>query len=438
MKISIFGLGYVGAVSSACFGQLGHQVIGVDSDRAKVDLINQGKSPIIERNLDSIIFEQHRLGRIAATDKATDAVKATELSLICVGTPSTANGHLDLSSIYKVAEEIGAGIGGKPGFHTVAIRSTVLPGTNDQVAELITGTSGKVNGKDFSIVSNPEFLREGSAVKDFYSAPFTLIGARYNDRGEEVVKRAYEGIQSPVKVVDIKVAETIKYVNNAFHALKITFANEIGNICKSMGIDSHALMEIFCLDHKLNLSPYYLKPGFAYGGSCLPKDLKGLVTMAHDAYLDCPVIRAIEGSNESQKRLVLDKIVSFGKRKIGFLGLTFKAETDDLRNSPIVDVIEHLIGKGFEVAIFDQNVHLSKLIGANKKFILERIPLISQFIKEDMEELVKNSEVIVVVNNEPDFSALLSRVPPDKFIYDLVNVDYEGRVNSTNYEGISW
>lgn len=438
MRISIFGLGYVGAVSSACFAQLGHQVIGVDLEKAKVDFINQGKSPVIEKDLGTIILEQHHLGRIAATDKATDAVKNTDISLICVGTPSTANGHLDLRAIHRVAGEIGQGIKEKQGFHTVAIRSTVLPGTNDEVAELIAEASSKVNGKDFSVVSNPEFLREGSAVNDFFSAPFTLIGVRPKDKGEEVIRRAYERLKSPVISTEIKVAESIKYVNNAFHALKITFANEIGNICKRMGIDSHKLMEIFCIDNKLNLSPYYLKPGFAYGGSCLPKDLKGLMTMAHDAYLDCPVIRAIEGSNESQKKLVLDKIISFGKRKIGFLGLSFKAETDDLRNSPIVDVIEHLIGKGFEVSIYDQNVHLSRLIGANKQFILEKIPLISQFVTEDSEKMVDNSEVIVVVNKEPEFAEILGRVPPEKFIYDLVNIDFEGKANFNNYEGISW
>jgi GDP-mannose 6-dehydrogenase len=438
LKISVFGLGYVGAVCTACLAQLGHRVIGVDTDRKKVGFIKCGKSPVIEASLEDIISEQCCLGNIKATNEAKHAVSDSEVSLICVGTPSTENGHLNLEAIWAVAWEIGRAIREKKEFHVVAIRSTVSPGTNDKVVDIIEEASGKKHGERFSVVSNPEFLREGSAIKDFYSAPFTLVGTRPNDRGGNILAEVYKGVNAPIIFTDVKVAELIKYVNNSFHALKITFANEIGNICKRIGIDSRKVMNIFCMDHKLNLSSYYLKPGFAYGGSCLPKDLRGLTTIAHDLYSDCPVLNAIEKSNETQKRLVLQKIISYEKRRIGFLGLSFKAGTDDLRNSPIIDIIEQLLGKGFEVKIYDKKVHLSKLIGANKQYILQKIPLISKYIEKNAEKIIRHSELIVIVNNDPDFSEILHRIPSDTLIYDLVNIDRKEGDELHNYEGISW
>jgi len=437
MKISIFGLGYVGCVSLGCLAQNGHETIGIDVNDTKVMLINEGKSPIVEKEIDAILFEQHKLGRISATRDGIAAVQNTEMSFICVGTPPTTNGHLDHTAIYKVSQEIAEGIHKKEGFHVVVIRSTVLPGTNRKVREIIGEKSGKNVDGEFAVVSNPEFLREGTAVRDFYNPPFTLIGSN-NDNAIARMKAIYETINSPLVVVDVKIAEMIKYVNNAFHALKVTFANEIGNVCKAMQIDSHELMEIFCMDKKLNLSPSYLKPGFSYGGSCLPKDLRAFRTIAHDNYISSPLLETIERSNEYQKELVLRQIMGFEKQNIGFLGLSFKAGTDDLRESPVVDVIERLLGKGYSVAIYDKNVSFSKLIGKNRDYIVSKIPFISKFIVDDPEEIIKASEVIVVVNEEPEFPKILEKLCDDKIIYDLVNIRFASREERKNYRGIAW
>ncbi len=437
MNISIFGLGYVGCVSLGCLAKNGHNGIGVDLSPVKVDFINRGKPTIFENEIDEIISEQHNQGKISATNDGVQAVRNTDVSFICVGTPSTPNGHLDLTAIYNVAGEIGRGIKEKDNFHVVAIRSTVLPGTNMEVTKIIEDVSGKKSNKDFAVVSNPEFLREGSAVKDYYQPSFTLIGTS-NDMAMERMKAVYEGIDAPIISTGIKIAEMIKYVNNGFHALKITFANEIGNICKKMGIDSHELMEIFCMDKKLNISPYYLKPGFAYGGSCLPKDLRALKTTAHDLYLECPVIENIDKSNEMHRKIVYNQILDFGKERLGFLGLSFKSGTDDLRNSPIIDIIEQLLGKGFDIKIYDRNVQLSHLVGANREYILAKIPLISKFFVNDSSELIENSEVIIVVNREEEFQDVLSQMSTDKIIYDLVNIDFKEKTTMKNYFGIAW
>ena len=437
MKISIFGLGYVGCVGVACLADNGHNITGVDVNQTKVDFINDGKSPIIEAGLDEIIRRHRELKTIRATGDGVEAVIETEVSFICAGTPPTQNGHLDLSVILKVAEEIGKGMRLKNTFHVVVIRSTVLPGTNEKISEIIRVTSGKMPGRDYAVVSNPEFLREGSAVWDYKNPPFTLVGSS-NSAAIEILRDIYAKIDAPFVVTDVKVAEIIKYVNNAFHALKVTFGNEIGNICKRIGIDSHKVMDIFCMDRKLNLSPYYLKPGFAYGGSCLPKDLKALSTIAHDAYLKCPVLESIEISNELQKDQVLKQIIAFGKQKIGLLGLSFKAGTDDLRSSPIVDIVEKLLGKGFEIRIYDRNVRLSQLVGGNKEFIFERIPFISRFITEDWIQVVEQSEVIVVVNKESEFRGVLEGLSAGQIVYDLVNIDFQGRSSMRTYAGVAW
>lgn len=418
-----------------CLAKNGHTVVGVDVSRAKIETIQSGKSPIVEAEIDEIISDQHRKGLISATDNGIEAVTTTDVSFICVGTPSTPNGHLDLDTVFRVAGEIGKGIERKNGFHVVVIRSTVLPGTNEKVTAILEERSGKKHDVDFAVVSNPEFLREGTAVKDYYEPSFTLVGSS-SARATDIMKEVYKEIHAPFITAEIRVAEMMKYVNNAFHALKITFANEIGNVCKKLDIDSHRLMEIFCLDRKLNLSPYYLKPGFAYGGSCLPKDLKALKTVARDLYIDCPVLENIERSNEIQKKMVLDRILAFDRRHVGFLGLSFKAGTDDLRNSPIVDIIEQLIGKGFKVRIFDRNVRLSQLIGANREYILQKIPYISQFITDDPAEIINHSDIIVVVNKEKEFKDILEKIDGGKQVFDLVNLDYERNVDT--YHGISW
>ena len=460
MNISIFGLGYVGCVGAACLAKLGHSVIGVDVNENKVKLINQGKPTIIEAGIAELCAEAHAAGRMRATMDVREAVRETDVSFIVVGTPSSKEGHLNLGYIYNVAQQIGVALRDKPSEvrgerlevrgksledaalqvrgglrHIVAIRSTVLPGTNEKVGEIIAEASGLVRGRDFTVVSNPEFLREGTSVEDYFNPPLTLVGTDMPE-AEAVFREIYRGIDAEFICTDIRVAEMMKYVNNTYHALKIVFGNEVGNICKELNIDSHKVMEIFCKDKQLNISPYYFKPGFAYGGSCLPKDMKALKTLAHDHYVEVPVIEAIGESNELQKRRAVQLIMAQGKRKVGILGLSFKAGTDDLRCSPIVDVVESLLGKGFEIRIYDKNVKVSELTGTNKDFIMAKIPHLQHFVSDDVDVVCRESDVLVVTNREKEFAELLARYP-GKVVVDLVrqwkDVDYAGR-----YEGLSW
>lgn len=452
MKISIFGLGYVGCVGAACLAKLGHTVIGVDVNENKVRLINEGKPTIIEEGIAELCAEAHEKGLMSATTDVHAAVHATDVSFIVVGTPSSKEGHLNLNYIYKVAEQIGVALKDKESRvksqerakseelreglrHIVAIRSTVLPGTNEKVGEIIAKASGLKRGKDFTIVSNPEFLREGTSVKDYFNPPLTLVGTDMPE-AESVFREIYKGIDAEFICTDIRVAEMMKYVNNTYHALKIVFGNEVGNICKELNIDSHKVMEIFCKDKQLNISPYYFKPGFAYGGSCLPKDMKALKTLAHDHYVDVPVIEAIGESNEIQKQRAVQLIMAQGKRKVGILGLSFKAGTDDLRCSPIVDVVESLLGKGFEIRIYDKNVKVSELTGTNKDFIMAKIPHLQHFVTDNLEEVCHESDVLVVTNKEKEFASVME-LYPNKIIVDLVRqwkeINYAG-----HYEGLSW
>lgn len=435
MNISIFGLGYVGCVGAACLAKLGHTVVGVDVNENKVRLMNEGKPTIIEEGIAELCQEAHNKGLMSATTVAAEAVAKTDISFIVVGTPSSKEGHLNLNYIYTVAGRIGRALREKNTFHIVAIRSTVLPGTNQKVGEILEQESGKVRGKDFTVVSNPEFLREGTSVHDYFNPPLTLIGTD-SEEAERVFREMYKDIHGEFVCTDIKVAEMMKYVNNTYHALKIVFGNEVGRICKGLDIDSHKVMEIFCKDKQLNISPYYFKPGFAYGGSCLPKDMKALKTLAHDLYVDVPVIEGIFQSNENQKRAAVEAIVAKGKRKVGVLGLSFKAGTDDLRCSPIVDVVEQLLGKGFEMRIYDRNVKISELTGTNLDFIMAKIPHLQHFVTDDLDAVCRESDVLVVTNKEKEFADVL-KLYPGKIIIDLVRqwkeVDYDGV-----YDGIAW
>lgn len=440
MNISIFGLGYVGCVGAACLAKLGHKVIGVDVNENKVRLINEGKPTIIEDGIAELCTEAHAKGLMSATMDVREAVHGTDVSFIVVGTPSSKEGHLNLNYIYKVAEQIGEALGDKTANkdglrHIIAIRSTVLPGTNEKVGRIIEEISGLKRGKDFTIVSNPEFLREGTSVKDYFNPPLTLVGTDMPE-AEAVFREIYKDIDAEFICTDIRVAEMMKYVNNTYHALKIVFGNEVGNICKELNIDSHKVMEIFCKDKQLNISPYYFRPGFAYGGSCLPKDMKALKTLAHDHYVEVPVIEAIGESNELQKRRAVQLIMAQGKRKVGILGLSFKAGTDDLRCSPIVDVVESLLGKGFEIRIYDKNVKVSELTGTNKDFIMAKIPHLQHFVTDNLDAVCCQSDVLVVTNKEKEFAELLAKYP-NKIVVDLVrqwkDVDYAG-----HYEGLSW
>ena len=435
MNISIFGLGYVGCVGSVCFVELGHDVTGVDVSQTKVDLINAGRPTIIERDIEELTRKAHASGRLRATTDAREAVLATAISFIAVGTPSSDKGHLNLDYIYEVAAQIGRALRHKDTFHVIAIRSTVMPGTNQKVGEIIERESGKTVGEDFAVVSNPEFLREGTSVHDFMNPPLTLVGAD-NERAAALMRELYKDLPAEFILTDIRVAEIMKYVNNTFHALKIVFGNEVGAICKELGIDSHKVMDIFCRDRQLNISPYYFKPGFAYGGSCLPKDTRALRSLAADLYVDVPVISHIEASNERHKRRALDLIVEQGKRNVGILGLSFKAGTDDLRCSPIVEVVEALLGKGFAISIYDKNVEVSRLTGTNREFIMSKIPHLQHFVTDDLDKVMEASDVIVVTNREAEFADLPARYPGKIFV-DLVRawneLDYDG-----HYEGLAW
>lgn len=435
MRISIFGMGYVGCVGAACCAKLGHHVVGVDVSAHKVELINSGRPTIIEKDIEELVKAAHDEEKLEATTDVAYAVQNSEISFIAVGTPSSKEGHLNLDYIYKVAAQIGEALKDKAEFHIVAVRSTVLPGTNERIGRILEETSGKKRDEAFTVVSNPEFLREGTAVHDYLNPPLTLVGAD-NEAAMEKMRQLYKDLPGEFIATDIRVAEMMKYVNNTYHALKIVFGNEVGNICKALDIDSHKVMEIFCKDKQLNISPYYFKPGFAYGGSCLPKDSKALRTLARDYYVDVPVINSIEESNEIQKKNAVSLIMDKGKRKVGILGLSFKAGTDDLRCSPIVDVVEVLLGKGFELRIYDKNVKLSEITGTNKDFIMAKIPHLQHFVYDDLDKVVRESDVLVITNKEAEFDSLLQKYP-GKIIVDLVRawkeVDYAG-----NYEGISW
>ena len=436
MNISIFGLGYVGCVSLGCLAKNGHKVIGVDVSETKVTQINSGLATIIEKDIDVIIKEEHLKGNISATTDFIEAILQTEVSIVAVGTPSSAKGHLNLDYIFKVAEHLGEALQKKEKFHVVAIRSTVFPGTIDKFAKIIEEISGKKSNKDFAVVSNPEFLREGTAVHDYYNPPLTLIGSADKNATDKIAS-LYNHLPAEVVVATIEVAEIMKYVNNTYHALKIAFANEVGNICSAMKIDSHKVMEIFCMDKQLNISPYYFKPGFAYGGSCLPKDLKGLQTLAHDLYIKAPVIESIDKTNDLQISRALEIIQNIGKKKVAFLGLSFKAGTDDLRNSPAVTIVETLLGKGYEVQIYDKNVHLSNLTGTNKDYIDFHIPHLSKLMVNDINHLVDNAEVIVVNNNENEYVETLLNTNSIAVVVDMVRLPYLIRERK-NYYGINW
>jgi len=436
MKISIHGLGYVGCVGVGCLSELGHEVIGVDIDPVKVGLVNSGKATIVEQSIDDLIKKNYDEGLIKATANSSEAVLNSDVGIICVGTPNDPNGHLDMSHIYTVAKEIGKAIAQRKNFYTLAIRSTVMPGTNKKIAEIIAGESGKKNGTDFAVVSNPEFLREGSAVNDFFNPPYTVLASK-SSRGIDVMREVYGKIKAEVIVTDIGSAELIKFVNNSYHGLKVTFANEIGRICKALGVDSEVLMDLFVRDKILNISPYYFKPGFAYGGSCLPKDLKALNSIGHDKYLKLPVLSAIDASNQIHIEYALDAIIKKNKRKIGFYGISFKAGTDDLRFSPALELVERLLGKGYEVKIYDRNVHLYRLMGKNKDFIYNKLPHINEILYDELEPFLESAELIVVVNNGDNLGEVLRRTFNKIEIIDFIRVKDE-ILTSGRYEGICW
>jgi GDP-mannose 6-dehydrogenase len=437
LRISIFGLGYVGTVSAACLASEGHSVVGVDSVTAKAELMNRGLSPIIEADVSELIAQAQAEGRLRATSDPRDAIRNTDLSFVCVGTPSQPNGNLDLRYIRRICADIGQALHDKNERHTVIIRSTILPGTmRNVVIPTLEESSGKKAGRDFGVSNNPEFMREGTAVKDYRFPPKIVIGELDKQSGDLLAK-LYSHLDAPLIRTDIETAEMVKYVDNCWHALKIGFANEIGNLARCLNIDSHPLMDIFTQDRKLNISPAYLKPGFAFGGSCLPKDLRALSYKAKSLDLEMPILGSILRSNEQQIQQGLKLITDLDMKRIGVLGFSFKAGTDDLRESPMIEVIERLLGKGYDLRIYDRNVNMASLVGANRDFILNHIPHISKLMVKDPESILEHAEVIVIGNNDPQFAEIAQRLKPEQHVVDFVRIGAM-KAGAHGYHGIAW
>jgi GDP-mannose 6-dehydrogenase len=437
MRVSVLGLGYVGAVSAGCLAEEGHVVIGVDPEVRKVELINAGKTPIIEKDIGQMIERQVAARRLSATTDVAAAVLQTDLLLICVGTPSRGNGDIDLKYVERVCEEVGGALRNHPGAPVVVVRSTMLPGTMHKVViPALEACSGKRAGVEFGVCINPEFLREGTAVQDYFNPPKTVIG-EINRASGDLLANLYARVRAPLVRTDIETAEMVKYADNSWHALKVGFANEIGTLCKGLGLDSHRVMDIFCRDTKLNISPYYLKPGFAFGGSCLPKDLRALLYKAKTLDVSLPILAAILPSNERQIERGVQAVIEQGSRKVSVLGLSFKAGTDDLRESPVVELTERLIGKGYDLRIYDSNVRLASLYGANRDYILNRIPHISRLMRGSIEEVLQHAETVVVGNAAPEFRDVPKQLTDRQTLIDFVRIT-DSRTVSGVYEGICW
>ena len=438
-SISVFGLGYVGTVTAACLAHRGNKVVGVDLNRIKVDAMNSGKSPIVEPQVNDIIAAAHVAGRLRATSSAEDAVLNSEISFLCVGTPSLRNGKLDLGNIEPVCAEIGGILKKKTTFHTVVLRSTVLPGTAETiVVPTLEKASRKRLGEDFGVCVNPEFMREGTAVPDFMEPALTVIGAADKAHGA-VVRDLYAWAPGRVFETSFRSAEMVKYVCNAWHAVKVAFANEIGTMARELEVDAESVMEVFASDTKLNISATYLKPGFAFGGSCLPKDVRALNYRAKELDLKLPLIESIMPSNEEHLERALDLVLQTGKRKIAMLGLSFKSATDDLRESPQVQLVKQLLGEGREIQIWDDNVSLGRLIGSNREYIEKVIPHIGSLLKANLEEVLTAAEVIVIGTRGVDRDILQKNIRQDQVVIDLVNLEKARRPESmAGYKGICW
>jgi GDP-mannose 6-dehydrogenase len=436
--VSVFGLGYVGCVSATCFANQGFDVIGVDVNLTKVKLVANGHSTVVEEGIDPLTCSMVQAGRLRATSDPAAAVRHSSISLICVGTPSQANGSLNLLHVQRVAEQIGHALREKEEYHVVALRSTVLPGTTTgMLIPTLEEASGKRAGHDFGVCMNPEFLREGSSLRDFYHPPFTVIGAQTEAAGKQLAE-LYAGIEAPLHITEIGVAEMLKYACNCFHGLKVTFANEIGNLCKALGTDSHEVMRLFCEDKKLNISPTYLRPGFAFGGSCLGKDLRAAVYRARELDVDVPVLAATLESNRKQIQKAFEMVHGTGHRRVGLLGLSFKAGTDDLRESPIVSLAEMLIGKGLSLSVYDGSVAHAGLIGANREYIEREIPHIWSVMRGSIDEVVESSDVIVIGNDAPEFREIQPLLKGDQIVVDLVRALAPGPSDDGHYRGICW
>jgi GDP-mannose 6-dehydrogenase len=438
-RISVFGLGYVGSVTAACLAKAGNYVLGVDVNPQKVEMLDSGKSPILEPELDEIVRNSNKACHLHATTDSAAAIQQTEISFVSVGTPSQRNGKLDLRGMEHVCSEIGQALKVKADFHTIVIRSTVLPGTTESVVvPAIEKASGKKAGEGFAVLFVPEFLREGSAVRDFFEPPFTILGGM-NANEIAPVRELFAWATTPIYETSPSSAEMVKYVCNAFHALKVGFANEIGAICKELKLDTETVAKVFVTDTRLNISPAYLKPGFAFGGSCLPKDLRALTYRAKELDLKLPLLESLMPSNNEHIERAVASILHDKKRKVGMLGLSFKPGTDDLRESPLVQLAKRLLGEGCELQIWDQSVALGRLIGSNRQFIQEEIPHIGSLLQENAESVIESSDVLVLGTKAVDKQTLSAKLRPNQKLVDLVNLDKSQRLSDQpNYEGICW
>jgi len=438
VNISIFGLGYVGAVSLACLARDGHRVTGVDVDESKLAQIAAGKTPVVEEGMIELMAQVAASGRVSVTTDARQALHSSEVSFICVGTPSAPNGSQDQSALLRLARELGAALRDKQAPHVFVFRSTVVPGTvEDVLRPVLEEASGKKDGVDFHVCFQPEFLREGSSIRDYDRPPFTIVGANA-PAPVEALRKLFGHLPCELHATSIRAAETVKYCCNNFHALKITFANETARLCEALGVDPFAVMDLVCKDTQLNLSRAYLKPGFAFGGSCLPKDLRATLYLARTRDVELPMLGGILPSNRAHLDRAIQKVLASGKRKIGMIGLAFKSGTDDLRESPLVLLAEQLIGKGLSLLVYDPEVHLSNLLGANRRFIEQHVPHLGALLRHDLESVVAGSELLVVGLNDPTtLEGLKRHVRPEHIVLDLVNIADRAGV-AGQYAGLSW
>ena len=437
-RISIFGLGYVGAVSLACLARDGHTMTGVDIDDAKLEMLQRGQAPIVETGIQELTRNIMRSGKVAVTNSVRDAILATDVSFVCVGTPARANGNQNLDAITRVAEQIGEVLAEKSTHHVVVIRSTVKPGTVEEVIQpAIEAASGLRAGVDFSLCFQPEFLREGTSIHDYDHPPLTVVGAS-DPHGVAALRGIFGHLPCEFVHTSIRTAEMLKYACNTFHALKVTFANEIGRVCQAASVDPHEVMKLLCMDRQLNISPAYLRPGFAFGGSCLPKDLKALVYMAKSADVEVPMLASIMPSNTAHIEHAIEQVLASGKRRVGMLGLSFKAGTDDLRESPLVIMAERFIGKGLQLSIYDPQVNVARLIGANRRFIEESIPHIASVMTSDVEQLVREADVLVVATRIPEvLAALQAHTRPEQLLLDVASLP-DREAHHAHYRGVCW
>jgi len=423
MDISIFGLGYVGAVSLACLARDGHTVIGVDIEPAKLDLIRRGRTPVVEEGMVELMEMAVASGRVGVTDDVRAALLASEVSLVCVGTPSAPNGSQDQSAMLRLTQQLGEALKDKPAPHDVVFRSTLVPGTvEDVLRPIVERASGKQDGVDFHLCFQPEFLREGSSIRDYDNPPFTVVGANAAVPVEKL-RQLFGHLPCEFYATSIRSAEMVKYCCNNFHALKITFANETARLCEALGVDAFEVMDLVCKDRQLNISPVYLKPGFAFGGSCLPKDLRATMHLAKQRDVELPMHAGIMASNRQHIEHAIEKIMASGKRRVGMIGLSFKTGTDDLRESPLVLLAEHCIGKGLAVLVYDPEVHLSNLLGANRRFIEQHVPHLGQLMRRDIAEVIAACDLLVVgLNDAATVATLRQHARPDQLVLDLVGI----------------